>query len=118
MSHTLLAPQVINDDGIVPAYVAAPAGGTALAGTGDIVLHVKNGGVSPINVTIVTGGTLEGEPVADKVIAVANGSEKLFGPFRPTVFNQPTGAPSHANQVTIDYSAVTSVTIAAFQRAL
>lgn len=116
MSHTLLAPQVITDDGIVPSYSAAPAGGTALAGTGDIVLHVKNGGGAPINVTVVTGGTLEGEPVADKVIAVANGAEKMIGPFKPAVFNQPSGAASHAGQVTIDYSAVTSVTIAAFQR--
>lgn len=119
MAYTPLAAQVITDDGIVPAYVAAPGAGagngSSLAGSGDIVLHVKNGGGSSINVTVITGGTLEGEPVTDKVIAVANGSEKMIGPFKPAVFNQPSG--TDIGKVLVEYSAITSVTVAAFQRA-
>lgn len=114
MSHTALAVQTIANTGIVPSFTAAPAAGTELPGDGSTFLYVKNGGGAPINVTIVTGGTLDGEPVADKVVAVANAAEKMIGPFRPSAYNQPEGA-SHAGKVTIDYSAVTSVTIAAFK---
>ncbi len=118
MAYTTLTPQEITSAGIVPSYVAAPGAGagngSAIPGTGDVFIHVKNGGASPIDVTVITGGTLEGEPVADKVIAVANASEKMIGPFRPTAFNQPTGAPTNAGQVLVEYSAITSVTVAAF----
>lgn len=115
MTHTALAVQTLTDDGVVPSYSAAPAGGTELPGDGDTVLHVKNGSGVSINVTVQTGGTLEGEPVADKVVAVAAGAEKFIGPFRPAAYNQPVGAASHANKVIVDYSAVTTVTIAAFK---
>lgn len=115
MSHTLLAVQTVTDDGLAPAYGAAPAGGNAVPGDGETFIHVKNGGAGSINVTVVTGGTLMGEPVSDKVLAIGAGAERLIGPFPPVLYNQPTGAAQHAGQVTIDYSGVTSVTVAAFK---
>lgn len=114
MSHTLLAVQTISDDGVAPTYGAAPAAGNVIPGDGSTWVHVKNGGGSSINVTVATGGTLDGEPVADKVIAVPNGGERIIGPFRPRAFNQPPGA-THAGMVTLDYSAVTTVTVGAFK---
>ena len=118
MAYTYLAPQTITAAGLQATYSAAPGAGagngSAIDGTGDIVLHVKNGGGAPITVTVITGGTLEGEPVADKAITVTNGTEKFIGPFRPTAFNQPSGG-SNPNQVLVDYSAITSVTVAALK---
>lgn len=105
--------QQIVDEGIVPAYQAAPAviDGLSIPGTGDVFLHVKNGSASPINVTVVTGGTLMGEPVSDKVVAVANASEKMIGPFSPALYNQVADG-----LVYVDFSAITTVTVGAFRR--
>ena len=86
--------------------------GHSIPGDGDTVLHIKNGSGSSINVTIQTGGTFEGEAVADKVVAIAAGAEKLIGRFRPALYNQPAGA--DGGKVLVDFSAVTTVTCAAF----
>lgn len=111
MARTALAVQTVVDEGIIPAYSAANVEGHYVDNDGDVILHIKNGGGAPINVTIQTGGTLMGEPVADKVVAITNGGEKLIGPFPPALYNQPSGA--DAGRIYVDFSAVTSVTCAA-----
>lgn len=115
MTHTLLTPQQTDDSGLAVVLTAAPAAGNVIAGTGNIILDVLNSSASSINVTITTGGTLEGTAVVDTVVAVAASARKLIGPFRPNLYNQPSGAASHAGQVVIDYSAVATVTVAAIQ---
>jgi hypothetical protein len=115
MSHEApTATQVVVDTGIIPAYGAAPAAGLALPGTGDVFIHVKNGGGGSINVTAVTGGTLAGKAVSDEVVAIAAGAEKMIGPFKPQLYNQPSGA-THADKVLIEFSGVTTVTYGVFQ---
>ncbi len=113
MARTDLAVQTIVDEGLNPAYTAAPLDGHMIPGDGEVYIHVKNAGAASINVTIQTGGTLMGEPVTDKVVAVPNGGERLIGPFPPALYNQPSGV--DAGKVYVDFSAVTSVTVAALR---
>lgn len=105
MARSALTYQQIDRDGVVPSYASANADGNSLANDGRMFLHVKNGSGSSINVTVETPGTVDGNAVADKVVAVAAGSEKMIGPYPPDVYNQSDGT------MYIDYSAVTSVTV-------
>jgi hypothetical protein len=76
---------------------------------GCVYLHVKNAGGSPDNVTIKGVGPCELGTVHDEVIAVANGTEAIIGPFRPDRFNDAQGF------VTVQHSFVTSVTCRAIE---
>ena len=91
------------------SYGAANSGGDELPNTGREFVHIKNGGGSSINVTITSEATHEGLAVADPVIAIDAGDEAMIGPFKRGVYNNANG------RVAIAYSAVTSVTIAAFK---
>ena len=106
----LLATQSIAITGVVPAYSAASGGGDTFVPSDRTYLHVKNGGGSPITVTVVTPGeAAPGVAVADPSMSVSNGSEKIMGPFYSSVYQDSTGTAS------ISYSAVTSVTIGCFR---
>ena len=83
--------------------VAASAGGDTFLNNGKSLFYVNNGGGSSINVT--PGGL----SLAAVVVAVANATAKIIGPFDPSLFNNASG------QVSITYSAVTTVTVAAVQ---
>jgi hypothetical protein len=109
MARTALAVQEIVRSGIVPTFGAANVDGHSVPNSGKEYIYVKNGGGSSINVTIQTPGTVDGQAVADRVVAVANGAEKMIGPFPPGSYSQPDGS------TYIDFSAVTSVTIGAFR---
>jgi hypothetical protein len=94
--------------GTNPAFAAAAGGGDKVAPNDRGYLHVKNGGGSPINVTIdVPGNTQFAQAQPDVVVAVPNGGERIIGPF-PAVLGQVSDG-----LVAITYSAVTSVTVAA-----
>ena len=112
MPRTNLALQTISPSGIVPAYTAANVDGHSVSNRGSQFVHVKNGGAASINVTFVTPVTVGGRAVADDVVAIAAGAEKLIGPLAEAVFNQQSG--TDVGKVYVDFSAVTSVTVAAF----
>jgi hypothetical protein len=106
-----LATQTISVLGIVPAYSAAAGGGDAFTPTERTYLHVKNGGGSPITVTIVTPG--EAAPnisIADVAVSVSNGSEQIIGPFPAGLFQS-----ASTGLASITYSGVTSVTVGCFR---
>lgn len=88
------------------AYASAAAGGDSFANDGTIMLHVKNGGGAPINVTAVAKTACNQGTLHDAVVSVTNGKEALIGPFPTSRFNDVNG------KVSITYSAVTSVTVA------
>ena len=71
-------------------------------------LHVKNGGASPIDVTIVTSRKIDGLEIANRVVSVANGTEQFIGPFQ----NDTYGSGTNSTDVWVDLSADTSVTLA------
>jgi len=106
-----LSIQTIAITGIVPSYSAASGGGdTFVCSTDRTYLHVKNGGGSPITVTVVTPGeAAPGVAIADVAVSVSNGSEKIIGPFYAALYQDSTGTAA------VTYSAVTSVTIGAFK---
>ena len=70
---------------------------------GDVILRVNNAGSEATNVTVVTPGEVDGNPVADKIGAVAAGKTKLIGPFDPAIYND-----KHGN-LAVTLSKVTSV---------
>lgn len=81
--------------------------------TGDhVTLRVFNGGGAPINVTITGVGTVEGNTIASRVVAVAAGATTDI-PLPRAAFAQTSGA--DAGRAYVDYSAVTSVTRAVYR---
>jgi hypothetical protein len=88
-------------------YTAAAGGGDKVPSPGpNVLLHVKNGGGSPITVTVaVPGAAFNGATIPGTAVTVANATEK----FIPI-----DGRYTDANgQASISYSGVTSVTVAA-----
>ena len=82
-------PQAASLAGIVPTYNAAALSDVLQQNNGRVYIHVKNGGGSSLNVTIDDPNSQT--PVSatafnpDVVVAVANGEEKIIGPFPPEV---------------------------------
>lgn len=111
MARTDLTPQQIGRTGLAPSYVSADgANQNAFLNDGRTFLHVKNGGGSSITVTIDTPITVDGVlAVGNLAVGVTNGQERIIGPFPPNIYNQTDG------KVYVDWSAVTSVTVAAFR---
>lgn len=88
---------------------AATAGtGDTFANDGKVRLLVVNGGVGSINVTILTPSNrlIDGQAVADRVIAVGAGKHAWLGPFPKNVYNDADGL------VKATCSGVSSVTLA------
>lgn len=103
-----LTAQPVPTAGFTPTYAAASGGGdTAPIGT-NLLLHVINGGGSPVTLTIVTPGTSDGLAIADTERTIAAGAA-AFVPLRPVYRNPVTG------RAALAYSGVTSVTVAVLQ---
>ena len=92
------------------ALVAAAGGGDAFAPGADVFVRVNNGGGSPITVTFATPNTVGGLGIADGGGSVTNAQSRLFGPFPPEIYADPT-----TGLVTTTYSGVTTVTVGAFR---
>jgi hypothetical protein len=103
-----LAIQNLASAGVAPAYVAAAGGGDAMATGHANFLHVKNGGGSPINVTIASPRTCDQGSTHPLVVSVTNGQERMIGPITTRYADPTTGL------AVITYSGVTSVTVGAF----
>jgi hypothetical protein len=93
--------------GLTLSFGAAAVGGDDFVNSGRMMLYVKNGGASPVNVTVPSLVTCSQGSTHDVVVAVPNASEKIIGPFPKDRFNNAT-----TGKATITYSGVTSVTIA------
>lgn len=105
----VLTVQTIAIAGLEPTYAAAAGGGDSFPNTGDQFLHVKNGGVGDVTVTLTTPATVEGVAIADPTVVVTAGEDRMIGPFPPSIFNDGNG------RVAVGYSGVTSVTVAAIK---
>jgi len=107
--------QEIGMSGVTPTYSAVNSSDTMKVDDSQRhFLHVKNGGGSSINVTITavdTNKNVQGVgdvAISNEVVAVTNGSEEMIGPFGEAYINS-------SGNVTIGYSATTSVTAAALK---
>lgn len=106
----LLARQDIALAGTVPTYNAAAGGGDTFPAQGRrTFLHVKNGGVGSINVTLNSLVNCNQGSDHDNVTPVGAGADKFIGPIDPDRFADPTGVCG------VTYSGVTSVTVAVLQ---
>ena len=104
-----ISSQQIGVGGITPAYAAASAGGDTFNPDGRTFLHIKNGG-GAITVTLTAQGSGPGgNPGQNRVVSVAGASERMVGPFDPAGFADVNGS------CAIAYSAVTTVTVAAYR---
>lgn len=106
-----LTVQPIVAAGLAATYASAAGGGDTVIPDDRTFLHVKNGGGSPITVTLVAEGTCSfgsSSPTHDRAVSVTNGTEKYIPTGPKTQF-----ADAATGLVSITYSAVTSVTIAA-----
>lgn len=110
MARTALTVNQLSIAGVTHSPASANADGHSLENIkGDTILFVVNGGGAPITVTIQTPGKFQGLDIEEQEITVGNGVTKVIGPFRPTgVYNNSTG-------VFVDFSGVTSVTVAAYK---
>lgn len=109
MARTAITPQQVSAEGLTIAYEPANVDGNSIASASTRRnLIVKNGSASSVNVTIPTPGTVGGLAIADRVIAVAAGAEVHIRTDSSS-YRQSDGS-AH-----IDYSAVTSVTVAVTQ---
>lgn len=100
---------VVIDGGTKAALVAATATGDTFDNDGKTIIEVNNGGGSPITVTITGQVSLQHKVAATKTVSVTNATTFIIGPF-PEIFFNTDGS----NEVELTYSAVTSVTIAAY----
>ena len=98
--------------GLTPTYSAADATGNTFPNDGNTIVHIKNGGGSSITVTLPTPGKVAGVDIADPTVSIGAGAEKFIGPFDPRAFAQSDGS------VLVNYSGVTTVTVAALSAVL
>jgi hypothetical protein len=97
--------------GVVLTYTAVNSS-DKFTNTGKEFAHVKNGSGSSVTVTFAAAGADEFGIVAaahDVVVTVPAGSDRVVGPFDPHRFNDVNG------QLTVNYSATTTITAAIFQ---
>jgi hypothetical protein len=107
----VLAVQNVTRAGLAPAYTPAAAGGDTFTPSKDTILHVKNGGAAARTITIVTPKeAFPGAAVADTIVNVPAGGERLIGPFPYQHYAKPSDGLAN-----VTYDAVTSVTVAALQ---
>ena len=106
MARVVNTIQEINRDGLDEALTAGDlANGHEFPNSGKEFIDVANGAASPINVTIITPGLVDGQVIADRVVVVpANGRTKI-GPFPPAKYSNSNGF------VQFDLSSDTTVTL-------
>ncbi|MGH9251723.1 MAG: hypothetical protein ACRD0W_19710 [Acidimicrobiales bacterium] len=109
MARTALTPIDVDADGLLlpPAgAVAANVDGNSIPFGDEYVLWVGNADVSPKTVSKPVVADIQGLTIPAKQVVVANGTSQLIAGVGHEAFIQPDGT------VWVDYSAVTSVTVA------
>jgi len=86
--------------------VAASAGGDRFKNTGKELLVVTNASGGPVNVTCETTVEVDGQAVADNVVACADGKSTIIGPFP---------LPDYSDEVGVSYADATSLTVQVIQ---
>ncbi len=105
-----LATQTTTGAGLAPAFVAADAAGDSLAPGEDVVLHVKNASAADIVATVASPTPCSQGATHNLAVTVSAGGERLIGPLPAQRFARAT-----TGRVHVTYSAVASVTVAAYR---
>lgn len=111
MPRTALTAQKFTASGLDAQYVIPDALGVSFRNTGKCVLHVKNGSGASITLTPKIGKQVLGQSVASSpATTVAAAGAQFFGPFVDD-YEQP----GLNDTVYVDFSAVTTVSVALLQ---
>lgn len=97
--------QSITNAGAATTYSAASPGGDRFLPADGTFLHVKNGSGSPITVTLVTPGTVDGLAITDRAVSVPATSERFIA-VPDSLYRSSDGLAD------ITWSATTTVTFA------
>lgn len=109
MARTALTKTVIGpgaEPNVATIATAANADGHSFPVQDGLVLAVKNGSASPITVTVQTPRTVDGMAIAERTVTVAASGIALITGFSNRVYS---------NTVRVDFSDVTTVTVALYQ---
>lgn len=107
---TLIVQSLAGSSGAEITTQAADVAGDEFANdNGRVNFEVNNGSGSSVDVTIVTQATVDGLAVADRVISVGAGERFIINQLGSGTYNDSKG------DVQVTYSAVTSVTVAAWK---
>lgn len=105
-----LPTQVVAIGGLNPAFVSAAGGGDKCECGERMILHVKNGGGSPITVTLAATGAVRGQVATSPTVSVPAAGERMIGPLPVELL-----AGAVDGLCAISYSGVTTVTVAAIR---
>lgn len=106
MARTAITPQSVTTAGAAITLEAANVAGNSVRFVDHRAIWVKNASGSIVTVTLPTPGTSDGLAITDRTVSVpATTGERLIKLHRNEMQSDGT--------VNIDYSAVTSVTVAA-----
>lgn len=105
-----LGTQVIALAGLGPTYAAAAGGGDKCEVGDRVFLHVKNGGGSPITVTLTSVAAFRGQAVSNVTVSVPASGERMIGPLSSDLLQNASDG-----LCAIGYSSATSVTVAALR---
>jgi hypothetical protein len=100
-----LTVQDVSTAGLEATYAAAAGGGDQFANDGKTLIHVKNGSVGDITVTIVSQRACDQGSTHNTAVVVTAAEERFIGPFEVSRYNDASGF------VQLTYSGVTSLTI-------
>lgn len=111
MARTALVPQDITRAGLNVTMSAANVDGHSIVNNGKTWMRVTNGGASPITVTQRIPKLIDGVAPANsgKQVSIPAGGTRELGPWPPEDYAQADGS------VWVDFSAVSSVTVAAIR---
>lgn len=108
MPRTEVPLRTITKAGYTPTALVAgdlTNGNVVKGNNGAIWLEAKNTGVSPYTLTVNTPGTVEGNPIGDKVYTLAASAELRVGPFSQHAYG---------NDIEFNVNNV-AITVAAYQ---
>lgn len=112
---TLTVQTIDISTGVAPTYASAAAGGDEYENDGKTYLHLKNGSGGSITVTVaVQQSTIQSSTFglvapAARAFTVGAGAERIIPFLNPAVYNNSN------NRVSVTYSGVSSLTVAAIK---
>ncbi len=102
-----LTVQSIVETGLEETFASAAGGGDVFANDGRTFFHLVNADASPMTVTVDSLTNCDQGVDHNLVVVVTNAEERMIGPFPPSRFN------NASCQVSVTYTSVTSLTVAA-----
>jgi hypothetical protein len=98
----------VTKTGVAPTFTAASVGGDSFVNDGQTVIDCNNGSGGALTVTVVAVGKCNQGSLHSVVVSVPSMTHEVIGPFPVARFGR---------NVSVTYSGVTSLTVAAYDLA-